>query len=880
MLSGTMGAPMAAGLDGGQTLALTMDPLGGDVRAGRRFFVSASVTGDPGFDPAPTAQVTFYDGDAVLGTAWFDGDDHAALDVQLFVPGTHQLHAILSGEPTAGDLAGIGEITVLPAAVIDLMVLYTADVTTLVDGRGQWTSELRADIDSVNEAFDNSGIAATLNLVHVQQVDYVSTGNYSTDLYRLRNPSDGYMDEAAYLRRLHGADLVSLFVAPYGTARPDDPPGTRVLGIGTELMTAGGNAEAAFSVIHAGSAGYGDYTLAHELGHNLGASHDHANNTPPNPAFPNGEGYRFFDEFGNLVHDIMAYDPGETIPYFSNPDVVYGGVAEGQRGVADAAHVIMRTAPVVAKYYQERGAIVSSVAPRGAVEIRNRNEVSGWAYDGDMGARPVRVRLDIDGQQGLLQEADLSRPDLAAKLGSADHGFRYDLSRLGPGRHTITVYAINEPAGGETCSLVLLARFALTNPAPGGALDVVNAAAIAGWAWDRDMPAAALQVRIDVDGATGAVFTADMPRVDVVRRVGSANHGFCFDLGAELYQGEGGDTGPHKVQVYFYDADTGLPYLFKTLTVRTKDVPPTGRMLTGTSASVTGWAFDPNASGGTVGVVLTIDDQYAGEMTANEEIAALRWQVGSTAHGFTLALPQDLALGRHAVKVWARNSPEADPAGPMKLLGRYTVVNHAPMLGLEVANGTTVAGWLDDPDMPAMPLAAYVEVDGGVWQNESMAEGVRPDLEARLGSANHGFACELPSDLAYGRHTVTLYGFDAQSNERVRLRTVVVNRAEVPPTGQLEVVNGDLLSGWAYDLNAGAQSILVKVEVDGVEIRILPADETRDDLMKRVGSTNHGFTCGLGLAPGKHTIRVWMCNAPDERWVLLKAVALTVPPVA
>ena len=46
----------------------------------------------------------------------------------------------------------------------------------------------------------------------------------------------------------------------------------------------------------------------------------------------------------------MSYDPGRTIPYFSNPRIKYNGVAIGTANSADAARTITMTAPFVAKY--------------------------------------------------------------------------------------------------------------------------------------------------------------------------------------------------------------------------------------------------------------------------------------------------------------------------------------------------------------------------------------------------------------------------------------------------------------------------------------------------------------------------------------------------
>jgi len=91
------------------------------------------------------------------------------------------------------------------------------------------------------------------------------------------------------------------------------------------------------------------YTLAHELGHNFGATHD-PDNRDSDGVTPFSSGYRFRGSDGLLYHDIMAYDPGELIPYFSNPRLKYQGARLGNARSADSARTITLAAPYVARY--------------------------------------------------------------------------------------------------------------------------------------------------------------------------------------------------------------------------------------------------------------------------------------------------------------------------------------------------------------------------------------------------------------------------------------------------------------------------------------------------------------------------------------------------
>src|SRR6202000_2292481 len=94
------------------------------------------------------------------------------------------------------------------------------------------------------------------------KVPYEESGNISTDLSRLVDPADGYLDDASPLRASCNADLVCLLVE-----NSDGPSGVAI-------VTA--NATNAFSVVQR-SWTVGSYVFAHELAHNFGCEHDRAN---------------------------------------------------------------------------------------------------------------------------------------------------------------------------------------------------------------------------------------------------------------------------------------------------------------------------------------------------------------------------------------------------------------------------------------------------------------------------------------------------------------------------------------------------------------------------------------------------------------------------
>ena len=157
---------------------------------------------------------------------------------------------------------------------IDVMVLYTTDAKTAYGGTSQTNSFIATAITNFNTSLVNGGVnGVTINLVHASEISYVESGDISVDLGRLKTPGDGFMDAAQSLRTLYGADLVSLI-----TASP-----TNTCGLGN-LNTNPTNysSSQAYSVTLSNCV-VSNYSLAHEMGHNMGLNHDWYVNTSINP---------------------------------------------------------------------------------------------------------------------------------------------------------------------------------------------------------------------------------------------------------------------------------------------------------------------------------------------------------------------------------------------------------------------------------------------------------------------------------------------------------------------------------------------------------------------------------------------------------------------
>ena len=228
-------------------------------------------------------------------------------------------------------------------STFDVMVVYTPAARAAAGGITAMNALINLAAAETNTAYSRSGVFPRLRLVHGEEVTYTESGNFSTDLGRLTNPSDGFMDNVHALRNAHGADLVSLIVE-----------GTSLCGIAW-LMTTQSNAfEAfAFSVV-ARICATGNYTFGHELGHNMGLQHDRTD-APSDGVFPFSHGYVDAPHGFRDIMGVAASCGGcMRIQNFSNPNVTFNGfptgVPQSSLQSADAAASLNATAFTVANW--------------------------------------------------------------------------------------------------------------------------------------------------------------------------------------------------------------------------------------------------------------------------------------------------------------------------------------------------------------------------------------------------------------------------------------------------------------------------------------------------------------------------------------------------
>jgi hypothetical protein len=186
--------------------------------------------------------------------------------------------------------------------------------------------------------------------------------------------------------------------------------------------------------------------------------------------------------------------------------------------------------------------------PFGFLDNVGPDKVEGWTIDPDSSATSLTVQLYVDGVFFGSQPASVTRNDLTAPYGSANHGFSFDISSLTPGKHKIQLFAIDTTTGNAT--LIGGVRTTNTNLPPTGWVDVFDNNTLKGWAWDPNSGAASIHIVYSVDHGPLRVALADGDRPDLLSHVGSTKHGFSIALPQLSF-------GRHTVRVYAVDSTTG-----------------------------------------------------------------------------------------------------------------------------------------------------------------------------------------------------------------------------------------------------------------------------------------------------------------------------------
>ncbi|WPB75320.1 M12 family metallo-peptidase [Archangium violaceum] len=303
---------------------------------------------------------------------------------------------------------------------IDVAAFYTEEFLSRPTEENALQNSIRQSISTANSIFVNSGVSAQYRLVYMgpltgAQPPVVAITTRNNVQYEEREvPALHWLNlqpqEANELRNAAGADMVVLFLPS-----PTLPVRPYVCGVANRIKGDGNNSvdrlpfnNRAFSVQRF-NCGQGDFTFAHELGHNFGMLHSAAEMQLPDalPLFSWGAGatYPAPSIPGGIAATVMSSDlcPVNSAgveavcrrtPYFSGPSVIVNGYPTGD-ATHDNARVARDQTPVFSNFRATAPGAVPQVritSPTRNASVPNVVTLTGTAIDAENGNISTRIR--------------------------------------------------------------------------------------------------------------------------------------------------------------------------------------------------------------------------------------------------------------------------------------------------------------------------------------------------------------------------------------------------------------------------------------------------------------------------------------------------------
>ena len=265
-------------------------------------------------------------------------------------------------------------------STVDVLVVYTAEARAAEGGVSAMETLIDLAESETNAAYSNSGVGHVVSVVAKQEITSsedgftCSSGDSSCFSSFLSSAQNGSISGLHDLRNTYGADLVAVLV------KGDNS----LCGI-AYLMNPVASSFAPFGYsVTQTSCATGNYSFGHEIGHNMSARHDRANDNTDGSPFNYNHGYV---DSANNFKTIMGTSSNTRIQYFSNPNVLFNGavtgVPEGDVLAADNRLTFQNTALTVANF---RDSITEThTAFKSIVKFPNSQRVVSpyWQSDSD-----------------------------------------------------------------------------------------------------------------------------------------------------------------------------------------------------------------------------------------------------------------------------------------------------------------------------------------------------------------------------------------------------------------------------------------------------------------------------------------------------------------
>ena len=380
----------------------------------------------------------------------------------------------------------------------------------------------------------------------------------------------------------------------------------------------------------------------------------------------------------------------------------------------------------------------------------------GWAADPDDLAAQLRLRVVVDGVSTENWVADQTWAPVEQLMPGAgsDHGWGSTFE-VGPGAHTVCVYAVNVGGGADTnlgCRTL-----EVPDGSPRGELKDAwgSPQGISLWGWavdtDRLTEAAVISIRA---GSQWYAWRADQDYPAAASLVPGAgeNHGWGGTIPVP--------AGTYNVCVYVGNQGRGHEIALGCRVITVPDGSPKGALADAWGVpggiAMWGWAIDPDVLDQPVRLSVQVDSSWY-VWTANLPYAPAASYVAGAGpnHGWGQTAPA--APGPHDVCVYAINQgggrdvsfgcrrvvvPSASPVGEVRSVWG-------------VPGGISAWGWLIDPDALDQAVSMSVQIDSQ-WYTWKADLPYAPAASYVAGAGpNHGWGSTAPA--SPGRHTVCFY---------------------------------------------------------------------------------------------------------------------------
>ena len=235
--------------------------------------------------------------------------------------------------------------------VIDVMVVYPDNVVTAGGTEANILNIIAQGIALTNDSHNSTETGMYINLIHSERLSgYTDSGSNNTELTRVTNTSDGYIDNVHTVRDEYGADFVCMMTTQGG-------------GLGWRpnfSSSSSGSPNYAFNTV--GWSSFASYTPAHELGHNMNLSHSKfQSSNAGDPELPTGTdaaGWYWHingDQSQTGYCSIMSYTSYPhanctRVGLFSNPNITNNGQPAGDVEHGNCARVLSAYKSIFAAY--------------------------------------------------------------------------------------------------------------------------------------------------------------------------------------------------------------------------------------------------------------------------------------------------------------------------------------------------------------------------------------------------------------------------------------------------------------------------------------------------------------------------------------------------